>query len=277
MLPSFSQSRHIVIADEEDKTTLPYATIKVMNKSKGYYADSNGVLCLPKNNADTLFVEYSGYLSSIFIVDTKRDTIFLKRKSYALPEVVVRQLRHPSEIGLFKFSNKSVLCFTTSMEYATKIDLSGFIGYYKVQKIYLPAELFYKKFNNVVCKLHLYKADKNGFPDEDILVEPIILKRNYFFDKDFYTDISDQNIITAEKMLFIGVECFFEDSLQVENSKVNYNSSPIRLYMKEEKQTTATEYNNSFYRIFDSKNYNWKGNGNSRFPGKFSAGLVILQ
>ncbi|MBX2889162.1 MAG: hypothetical protein KF829_10995 [Ferruginibacter sp.] len=275
-LISFSQNKSILIADSEDKTPLPYATIKVVNSNKGFHSNRYGVVNLKINELDTLLVEYSGY-SKRNVVIHNSDTIFLERKINMLPEVVVTKMRERQNVGTFKYSTHNTLVFTTSMEYAIKIDLTQIKKTYKIEKVFLPVKLN-KRIPNLICKLHIYKADDKGMPSDELLEKPIILKKEYFLNASFFVDISEQNIITSEEILFLGVECFYEniskETPEIQTSNNHYNS-PIRLFYDNETHPPKVN-SQTFYRIFDRKNYNWIGNENSSFPPNFCGGLVIL-
>ena len=281
-LNSHAQNKNVVIADEDDKSSLPYATIKVLNKNKGYYSDINGVVIIPEYNSDSLLIEYSGYFSCKLIIKKNVDTIFLKRKVTEMPNVVVLNLKNKHEFGIFNYKKSFIVSFPRSMEYAIKLDLSEIKGDYKVKELFLPMGYNNKVSNDCNCKLHLYRSDENGFPVEDVLNKPVILRKEYFLNNNFNIDISDQNLFLSEKILFIGIECILSplDSISQIAAKNNFKqphtNSPVFLYSNGKNQFFDTNYNHTFFRLLEGKYYTWTGSKNSIFPPSFSAGLVIL-
>jgi len=281
-LVSFSQAKNVVIADASDRSPLPYATIKVVNKNRGYYADKNGVVNILNAQPDSLLIEYVAHVSCNVVIKDIADSIFLKRKEYELLPVEIKTLNTQHELGSFKRKTFYSLFFSESSEYALKIDLSGIKDNYKVKQFFLPLDINKRTFNDCVVKLHLYKEADNGTPGEDILNKPLILGKDDLPGNNFYIDVSAQNLVLSEKYLFVGIECIIgkelNDSTLTGNKAFNQQSrnSPVSLYIAKEKQFFDGSYGHTFMRHLNSPSYQWQPEADSKNPMNISAGLVIL-
>jgi hypothetical protein len=281
---SFSQYKKIVIADRNNGYSLAYATVKILNTTRGYYADKNGIIKMPAFEKDSFLVEYTGYISRTFIINLTTDTVFLSRKEYELLGVEVKNIRVKKEVGSFKYRKMSSIFFGASTEYASKINLSEIKGSYRVQQLYIPLDINKKTFKDCIVKLHLYIEGENGSPGEDILTKPVFITSDSFIHNDYLIDISDQKIILSEKYLYLGIECIMDKITALYNP--NYSErkafnqhaklSPISLYFSKEKQFFSGGYGHKFTRFLNSRSYKWDGNTYSSDPINFAAGLVIL-
>ena len=279
---SFGQIRTIiVIADEKDKMPLPYATIKVLHKPIGYISDSMGVVKVNMYDQDTLLLEYSGYQTAKVVVKRSADTIFLTPKVNELPEVTVRSYTTEKKYGTFPYKKRISLRISTSSEFAKTIRVPDGNSGYRVKAIFLPHG--FNKNTPATCKLHLYKADAQGAPGEDILKEPVFITKKPS-KNDYYFDLTEQNLMLTDTLLFIGIECIIEnsitfDSLQrITDEKLRHKISenaPLKLFYKDTEAALSTSYNVAFFRFFNSQYYQWIPSGNQVYPGNFSGGLVI--
>ncbi len=281
---SFLQYKKIVIADSHDRSSLAYATVKVLNANRGYFADKNGALKMPDFEKDSLMIEYSGYVTGIFLIENISDTIFLKRKEFELLPVEIKDTRVKKKAGSFKYKKLAHYFFGASAEYALKIDLSEIKHIYRVQQLYIPLNINKKTFKDCIVKLHLYKEGEAGFPGEDVLTKPVFITSDSFISNDFYIDISKQKITLSEKYLFIGIECIMDKITALYDANLSEGKaftqevklSPISLYISKDKHFFSGGYGHKFTRFLSSSSYSWSGNTYSTDPINFAAGLVVL-
>jgi|GEM_PF-6166625 len=281
-----AQVKNMIVADAANKSVLPYATVKVINKNYGCYSDSNGVASIQADENDSLLVTYTGYEDALIKLQKNDDTIFLTRKIYNEPEVTLVSLVKETKAGFFKYRSFFTYFFGESSELATGIDLSGIEHSYRIDKIYLPLEINRKTFQNSVCKIHLYKQGNDGKPGEELLRKPVLLDRTFGAKNDFYIDVSDQHIVCSEKVLFVGIECVMDKIAatyeQGISERKDFNqkarTSPISLYIAKEALYFNDSYDHRFFRTLTDKRFQWAG-GNNALNIKamnIAAGLVLL-
>ncbi len=276
-----AQDKTFVIVDGSDGFPLSFVTVKILNQNRGFHADSNGLVKLPINLIDTILIEHSGYFSLKAKVDLKKDTFFLNRKIYQLTPIIIGKFKNERQVGNLKFKRSFSVNISNAKEYALKIDLSTIkeVSIYKVRKIYLPIEFDGIESNSAYCKIHLYKANEKGEPAEDLLTKPVIIDKNYKWENGFYVDISEQNLILSEEILFLGIECIIDPQDYSQNKKTSIKGGKdyqIKLFCTGKNQFFDTSFNHTFLRLLDSKHYVWSGSKNSIYPPSFSAGLVII-
>ena len=280
-----AQVRMIVIADSTSKLPLPYATVKIINRNSGYFADRNAALNILALENDSLLLTYVGYETLVLPLRQIIDTVFLKRKTYDLSEVVIRAYSEEHNAGIFKYKKSWTIFFDESSEYALRIDLSGINGTYLIKKIFLPIEFNNNTFENSICKVHIYRVGNNGKPGEELLTKSVIIDKKYSSKKDFYIDISDQKLVASDKVLFVGVECIMDKIVAQYKSnlseKRDFNQrakvSPVSLFISKETVYFDDSYDHKFFRNLKSKNYNWHGGTYlNKDALNFAAGLVVL-
>lgn len=75
-LPGFNQNKHrMQVSDALSRKGIPYATVKVLNKPEGTYADSLGQFEVISNVNDSLLLTCVGYHTKL--KEIQHDTIFL--------------------------------------------------------------------------------------------------------------------------------------------------------------------------------------------------------
>jgi hypothetical protein len=281
-----AQMRSMVVADSADKLALPYATVKVINKNYGCYSDVNGLVTIQADENDSLLITYTGYRNALVTLKKNDDTIFLAKKIYDEPEVTLISLVKETKAGFFKYRSFFTFFFGESSELAMGIDLSGIERSYRINKIYLPLDINRKTFQNSVCKIHLYKQDAHGRPGEELLRKPVLVDKTFGTKNDFYIDISDQDIVCSEKILFIGIECAMDKITdtykQGLSERKDFNqkarTSPISLFFAKDTAYFNGSYDHQFFRTLTEKSYQWSG-GHDALNKKamnIAAGLVLL-
>lgn len=270
-----SQSKEFIIADATSKSIIPFCTIKSVNQEQLSYSDENGKATLTGKNSDSILFEHTSYNDLKMMLREIQDTIFLSKKIIQIRTIAIKPSKKEIKLGNFKHNKGSTFHHYENTELLRKIDLTDINGEYKVNQILIPLE-FNEDYDSCYCKVHLYKANQNEYPSEDILTKPLIIDKHNL-PKKYLIDVKDQNLYLTEKILYVGLECFLLNQVRdrAQLDKINsyktytkrFNASPIKLYFNF-KEGKEDEINNlSFSRKFKSKRLN---------PTYFSAGLVIM-
>jgi hypothetical protein len=208
-LPGFSQIIHrIVVSDATTRTGIPYATVKIVNKVGGTYADDEGRFEVNTGANDSLMVTCVGYMSKIVI--PRHDTIFLEPVSINLGEVKVNAAKLKEySIGL-KSSNRGVkylFCGNLVFEMVLKVNIPESYLFYRIKGVKIDAHNIDAKS---LARLHIYSPNKAGFPDIELLTEDIII--NDHIKANNAIDLSKLNLIFNERVLFVGFEAILSDN-----------------------------------------------------------------
>ncbi len=265
-LSGFSQTiHHPVISDAVSHRGIPYATIKVLNKPDGTYADSLGRFEIITDANDSLLVTCVGYQSKIVV--PQRDTIFLDPVVVNLGEVKVRSKKSKEyAIGLADSKRSGIYQFRGNIhiEHAIMIKISGSFTYYRIKGV---------RFNSLhrngisLVRLHIYKQNNAGMPGEELLPEDVIINKEK--ESNDQIDLSRFNMILNDRVLFVGVE----------NIQLNVVSNPSKDecigfgFTFEEKQHLT------YFRTLRDPTYKWRPSGNenkkSANPFNLMVSLII--
>ncbi len=202
-LTGFSQSGHLlVVSDALTRKGIPYATIKVLNKPDGTYADESGRFEVKTLAKDSLLVTCVGYQSKIVV--PQRDTIFLNPVVVNLGEVKVRS-KKPKEyaIGLADSKKDGTIYFCGNVHTETSIliRIPDSFTFYRIKGI-----KFNSKHENGISllRLHIYSRGKDGMPDKELLPEDVMI--NKYLKSNGQIDLSRFNLVLNDKTLFVGLE-----------------------------------------------------------------------
>jgi hypothetical protein len=211
-LSGFTQTYHqMVISDAVSRKGIPYATIKVVNKPDGTYADESGRFEVKISARDSLLVTCVGYQSKTVV--PQQDTICLDPVVVNLGEVKVRSKR-PKEfaVGLAESKRDGTLflCGHINMENALLIRIPDSFTYYRIKGV-----KFITRHRNGISpvRLHIYAQGKVGIPDKELLTGDVIINNHLKFNG--LIDLSHFNLILNDRVLFVGIE-----EIQ---SKTNFN------------------------------------------------------
>jgi CarboxypepD_reg-like domain len=165
-----------IIFDKETNASLAYVSIGLQNKPIGTISDSNGHYSfhvLQENLDDTVLISIVGYENKQILLKELRthdsQNIFLTRKDYVLPAVVVSNRLNKTEIIGRQSSNKLVQISihnkksvkeTIGSEMGIRVKPSHSGSYLKNVNWYFSAN----NFNYIKIRLNIY-AVKNNMPD----------------------------------------------------------------------------------------------------------------
>ena len=175
-LPGFSQvSYRLVVSDAVSRNGIPYATIKVVNKPDGTYADETGRFEVKTLAKDSLLLTCVGYQSKTVL--PQQDTIFLDPVLVNLDEIKVRSKKPKKHsVGLVDTKRDGVLyyCGHVDIENAVLLKIPPTFSYYRINGV---------KFNTkhesgiALVRLHIYSQGKDGMPDRELLPEDLLLNK----------------------------------------------------------------------------------------------------
>lgn len=206
------------IIDKDTKTPVPYSTILEKNSSFGTIADSNGYFNLSINeslyNTDTLIISAIGYSSRIIESHELKDTLYLIKNIYELPEVLVHDSKiHSKSLGVKRLASKTG-SFGIWGQSSAQIVL--FIPNNNKLKAWVKSVSFHIKKNrgvpNTPFRIRIF--DKNidsEQPYKDILNKSIIISG----DKNggwVTANIDSLRIPFSKNGIFVGMEWLYDDN-----------------------------------------------------------------
>ncbi|MCB9046769.1 MAG: carboxypeptidase-like regulatory domain-containing protein [Chitinophagales bacterium] len=172
--------------------TLPYATVRYGNTTRGTVADINGVFSIPAGNAFAeLHISYAGY-STLTVRRPLRDTIRLQRISGKMDEVVIR----PDNEKIRRIIN-------TAIAHKKEHDPDLFDAYkchvyYKMDADMLPSADYKQddsstqQFNKFIEQRHILFGEtysKRSYRKRDKLQETILASKLSGFQKTYFTNL----------------------------------------------------------------------------------------
>lgn len=193
---------HKVVTDATTGRGIPYATIKVVNKPDGTYADSTGLFKVKTDKSDSLLVTCVGYRTKT--TTALLDTIFLNPVFVKLDEVSIRTTKPKEQIvGLVdaKRVGTFYFCGNVNDEISVMIKIPDSFTYYRIKGV-----KFKSKHENgaSLLRLHIYSQKDDGTPDKEILPQDLMINNN--LKSNGQIDLSRFNLICIDRVLFVGVE-----------------------------------------------------------------------
>ncbi len=197
------------IRDKSTHTTIPYATIKILNSPKGEIADQDGKFLLDILATDSVLITSVGYTSLLITGREMSSQVFLDRNPALMQNIVVRESVPIRKLLLGNgkdLVDKNFRCRYTEKgakdncwpwgpsdrkeEFAEKIILPDSNKIYKLQKIYIPTR---KRDKYGPLLLRIYESNEfTGLPGEEIFIKKIdVSSKNISKNKvvvDFSTD-----------------------------------------------------------------------------------------
>lgn len=202
-LTGFTQvSRRLIVSDAVSRKGIPYATVKVLNKPDGAYADESGRFVVKTLAKDSLLLTCVGYQSKTVV--PQQDTIFLDPVVINLGEVKVRS-KKPKEytIGLADSKREGTLYFCGNVHTETSIliRIPDSFAYYRIKGVKFNA----KHENGIsLVRLHIYSQGKDGMPDKELLSEDLLINKHIKSNGEI--DLSRFNLVLNDRVLFVGLE-----------------------------------------------------------------------
>jgi hypothetical protein len=191
----------MIVCDAQTRKGIPYATIKIINKPEGVYANEDGLFVVKVLKSDSLLVTCVGYKTERLILP-KTDSIFLQPIVVALDEVKV-SAKKSKEKSFGYYHTKKNMRFGSKIqiEHAIKLIVPQEYISYRIKKVKIKCGN--RKDSNPV-RLHIYSMGKDGMPDKELLPKDIIVNNSVKMNDEI--DISDLNLILSDRELFVGIE-----------------------------------------------------------------------
>lgn len=249
-LTGFSQNSHqMFVFDEVSRKGIPYATIKILNKPEGTYADSLGRFEVKTSANDSLLVTCVGYQSKSAII--QHDTIFLDPVVVILGEVKVRTKKTKEySVGLADTKKDGVFyfCGHVNVEYSVMIKIPDSFSDYRIKGVKFETN---HESGISLVRLHTYSQGKDGKPDKELLPEDIIINKH--IKSNGQIDLSRLNLVMNDRVLFVGIE----DILS------NTKFSPTKGECIGFGFTLGEKQNLTYSRVLREPKYYWRLSGSS--------------
>ena len=189
------------VCDAHTRKGIPYATVKVLNKPEGAYANDNGMFLIKATRSDSIMVSCIGYKPARLIL-SKADTIFLQPVVVALDEVKVNAKKRKEKSFGYYYTKKNMRFGSQiQIEHAIKLIVPQEYISYRIKKVKIKCGN--RKDSNLV-RLHIYSMGKDGMPDKELLPKDIIVNNSVKMNDEI--DISDLNLVLSDRELFVGIE-----------------------------------------------------------------------
>ncbi len=194
--------------NSKDKKSIAYTNIYIKGENRYFDTDENGRFTVEASSKDTLSFSCIGYAArSVAISDFVKikDSVLLDEITYTLQEVIVSN----SQLKKFGIGEaKQTRSFagaqmSDSYEVATQIEIPAGIKQFRIAKVFFRQKNFSGENH---LRLHIYSADANGIPGEELLKKQIIVDEKDFKDGSLEIDVSEQNIVLANSVFFVGVQ-----------------------------------------------------------------------
>jgi hypothetical protein len=204
---SLSAQINGVVKDSISGQPIPYVNIWVENETIGTTSETNGNFSLDIKEEKVLVFSALGYETKKS--SSKTDLILLKPKVFQLKEVVIEQPKFKKEIEIGNFSKPEGYHISGNLDwsnakyfkYETRFEETKF-----VKKIKIKTR---SKVNNAKFKIRIFSVNKEGYPENDILSEDIIVtvkkgKRNNVIDvSNFKIDFPKEGLFIVYEVLKI--------------------------------------------------------------------------
>ena len=206
---SFSISAQIrgVVKDSISGEPIPYVNIWVENETIGTTSETNGSFSLDIKEEKVLVFSALGYESKKS--SSKNEIILLKPKVFELKEVVIEQPKFKKEIEIGNFSRPEGYHISGNLDwsnakyfkYETRFEETKF-----VKKIKIKTR---SKVNNAKFKIRIFSVNKEGYPENDLLSEDIIVtvkkgkRKNVIDVSNFKIDFPKEGLFIVYEVLKI--------------------------------------------------------------------------
>lgn len=202
-------AQQVVVADNNTKEPLPYATIVFSQERKGIYADNSGKFTVPLqyNATDSVNISILGYHTKYTLVINLHDTVYLEQKAYELPTVTIL----PKDKNIIKLGNiksKRNGYFGMSATF-TPVVIASYISNTHYENCYIE-KLYFKYLHqkdgfSYLVRPQLFEVGGNGEPAAPLLSKSttlILPEKGGILE----IDVSNEFIVFPENGLFVGME-----------------------------------------------------------------------
>ena len=210
-----------IIVDIETKRPISYAGIEILENGTTIYSDGFGRFTIGLNDDEKLKISHIGYTPMHVTKKLIGDTIFLKKQTIKIDEVVVfsgsfkeRTIGYIKKKKTLRWHIKQQTQLATLIKYENKIKKAY------IKKILIPISKNITRFKGgkfvktspdfqSVLRIHVYE-NKNEKPSRNLLIEPILVNCNQNTDEILKIDISNEFIEFPANGVFISVEMIGE-------------------------------------------------------------------
>jgi hypothetical protein len=206
---TFSLSAQIrgVVKDSISGEPIPYVNIWVENETIGTTSEPNGSFSLGIKEEKVLVFSALGY--EVKKASSKSEVILLKPKVVELKEVIIEQPKFKKEIEIGNFSRPEGYHISGNLDwsnakyfkYETRFEETKF-----VKKIKIKTR---SKVNNAKFKIRIFSVNKEGYPENDLLSEDIIVtvkkgkRKNVIDVSNFKIDFPKEGLFIVYEVLKI--------------------------------------------------------------------------
>ncbi|MES2373816.1 MAG: carboxypeptidase-like regulatory domain-containing protein [Bacteroidota bacterium] len=197
-----------VVYNSKDQKPIAYTNIYVKGENRYFDTDENGRFTVEASPEDTLSFSCIGYtLRSMTVSDFAKikGAVLLDEITYTLQEVVVSNAQ-PKKFGISAAKQTRSFAgaqMSDSYEVATQIEIPAGIKQFRITKVFFRQKNFSAENR---LRLHIYSADANGIPGEELLKKQVIIDEKDFKDGNLEIDVSDQDIVLTNNVFFVGVQ-----------------------------------------------------------------------
>ena len=242
---AFSQIKGVV-KDSISGEPISYVNIWVENETIGTTSEADGSFSLDVKEEKVLVFSALGYETKR--IASKIQTVVLKPKVVELKEVIVEQPKFKKEIEIGNFRKPLGYHISGDIEWSNA-------KYFKYEVIYENTKFVKKikiktrsKVNNAKFKIRFFSVNKEGFPENDLLDEDIIVtvKKGK---KNNVIDVSKFKLVFPEKGLFVVYEVLKIESNKYEFKYTENNSNKLikKIYYAPDFECNLVDEQNTYH------------------------------
>ena len=201
--------RVIKVCDSVTKLPIPYSTIRTNDFNTGTFANHEGYFELTSDFTDSLLISSIGYLMrKMNISEIINNTIYLTPQIQELKPVLVKPRKKVGEeiVGIVPEKNEYNLGVGGAGEYAQKIIFKDSTKEYLLKQININTLWWFD--DSVPLLIHIYSVGIDGFPNEDLLLNKVLVTKENFKKKKMklVIDLSKEKILINDPSFFISLE-----------------------------------------------------------------------
>ena len=270
LLISYSLSAQIkgVVKDSITGKPIPYVNIWVQNENIGSTTEENGEFTINISDKNKKIIFSALGFEKKTIKVSEAVLVYLHPVEYQLEEVFISKRLESKQIEIGKTNNSTYQAFENGPRIDTKF--FPYLKHYKKTKYIKKVSIFIdNKLDDAYVKIHFYKVDKNGFPEEELLKKDFIVSVKSGVKKHLI-NVSDFNLTMPKNGIFVGFEKLLIEKNKVEKTTVDANTNttkkaityfPLLLYNRVELESIYT---------FSGGKWNKKSNISDNLKGKIS-------
>jgi hypothetical protein len=216
-----------VVKDSITGKPIPYVNIWVQNENIGSTTEENGEFTINTSDKNKKIIFSALGFEKKTIKASEAVLVYLQPVEYQLEEVFISKRIESKQIEIGKTKNSTYQAFENGPRIDTKF--FPYLEHYKKTKYIKKVSIFIdNKLDDASVKIHFYKVDKNGFPEEELLKKDFIVSVKSGVKKHLI-NVSDFNLTMPKNGIFVGFEKLIIEKNKLEKTIFDPNSNTTKI------------------------------------------------